>query len=68
MAAKQCASCACLLAVLMAAGRCERVSEKESLIAIAKLGILGASLISAVLGYLVLHYVLPSRGHSVNDS
>jgi NhaA family Na+:H+ antiporter len=46
----------------------ELAFKSESLIASAKLGILVASLIAAVLGYLILHYALPTHGHSVNDS
>jgi NhaA family Na+:H+ antiporter len=35
--------------------------DDEQLINAAKLGILGASLISAAVGYVVLHFVLPPR-------
>ncbi len=46
----------------------ELAFTSQSLIANAKLGILTASLISAVVGYIVLHFVLPRNGSSAGDA
>jgi NhaA family Na+:H+ antiporter len=45
----------------------ELAFTSESLIASAKIGILVASLVSAVAGYVVLHFTLPRQGRSAED-
>jgi NhaA family Na+:H+ antiporter len=45
----------------------ELAFTSESVIASAKLGILVASLVSAVAGYVVLHFVLPRHGRPAED-
>jgi NhaA family Na+:H+ antiporter len=46
----------------------ELAFASESLIANAKIGILAGSLVSAILGYVVLHFVLPRDGRVAKDT
>lgn len=55
------ASCLAGIGFTMALFVSDLAFDDELLISAAKLGILSASLVSAAVGYLVLHWVLPSR-------